>query len=127
MTDSKRLLGLFRALSESRQQALVEYAEFLAGKESVEVESAPPLEPLLIPRPEQENVVKAIQRLRQTYPMLDSGNIFNEASAQMTRHLMHGIPASEVIDELERIFLKHYESSRQSGAALPATEKISGV
>ena len=127
MTDSKRLLGLFRALSESRQQALVEYAEFLAGKESVEVESAPPLDPLPIPRPEQENVVKAIQRLRQTYPMLDSGNIFNEASAQMTRHLMHGIPASEVIDELERIFLKHYESSRQSGAALPATEKISGV
>ena len=113
MSDGKRLLGLFRTLSETRQQALMDYAEFLAGKESVDVESALPLDPLLIPRPEQENVVKAIQRLRQTYPMLDSGNIFNEASAQMTQHLMQGIPAIEVIDELERIFLKHYESSRQ--------------
>jgi hypothetical protein len=113
MTDSKRLLGLFRALSESRRQALVEYAEFLASKESVETESAPPSEPLPIPRPPQENVVKAIQRLRQTYPMLDSGHVFNEASAQMTRHLMHGIDAVEVIDELERIFLRHFESSRK--------------
>ena len=66
MTDSKRLLGLFRALSETRQQALTEFAEFLAAKESDEVGNAPALEPLPIPRPEQENVVKAIQRLRQT-------------------------------------------------------------
>ena len=114
MTDSKRLLGLFRALSETRQQALTEFAEFLAAKEADESDNAPASEPLPIPRPEQENVVKAIQRLRQTYPMLDSGTLFNEASAQMTRHLMHGVPATEVIDELERIFLKQYESSRQS-------------
>ena len=112
MTDRKKLLGLFRALSASRQQALIEYAEFLMGKESVELESAPPSEPLAIPRPEQENVVKAIQRLRQTYPMLDSGSVFNDASAQMTRHLMHGVDAVEVIDELERIFLKHFEDGR---------------
>ena len=114
MTDSKRLLALFRGLSESRQQALTEFAEFLASKESAESDNTPALEPLPIPRPEQENVVKAIQRLRQTYPMLDSGALFNEASTQMTRHLMHGVPATEVIDELERIFLKQYESSRQS-------------
>ena len=113
MTDSKRLLGIFRGLSETRQQALTEFAEFLASKESNESDNAPVLEPLLIPRPEQENVVKAIKRLRQTYPMLDSSTLFNEASAQMTRHLMHGVPATEAIDELEQIFLKQYESSRQ--------------
>lgn len=113
MTDSKKLLGLFRNLPETRQQALIEYAEFLAGKASSELETAVPTEPLPIPRPAEENVVKAIQRLRKTYPMLDSGSVFNEASAQMTRHLMHGIDAVEVIDELERIFQKHYESSRQ--------------
>lgn len=127
MTDSKRLLALFRGLSETRQLALTEFAEFLASKESAESDNAPALEPLPIPRPEQENVVKAIQRLRQTYPMLDSGALFNEASAQMTRHLMHGVPATEVIDELERIFLKQYESSHQSCSALPAAEKISGI
>jgi len=113
MSDGKRLLALFRTLSETRQQALIEYAAFLAGQESADPVTLPALEPLPIPRPEQENVVKAIKRLRQTYPMLDSANIFNEASAQMTRHLMQGIPATEVIDDLERIFLNHYESSRQ--------------
>lgn len=109
MRDSKRLLTVFRGLSEARQQALLEYAEFLAGKEAVEVADTPPSEPLPIPRPEQENVVKAIQRLMQTYPMLERNQIFHEASAQMTRHLIHGVSASEAIDELERIFARQYQ------------------
>jgi hypothetical protein len=109
MRDSKRLLSVFRSLSETRQQALLEYAEFLAGKEGAEITAAPPAEPLPIPRPEQENVVKAIQRLMQTYPMLERNRIFNEASAQMTRHLIHGVAAAEAIDELERIFARQYQ------------------
>lgn len=118
MRDSKRLLSLFRALSEGRQAALLEYAEFLASREEREIAEAPPAEPLLIPRPAEENVVKAIQRLMQTYPMLDRNRIFHEASAQMTRHLIHGIAATEVIDELERIFSHHYRlhiEARDSG------------
>ena len=109
MRDSKRLLTAFRGLSEARQQALLDYAEFLAGKEAVELADVPPSEPLSIPRPEQENVVKAIQRLMQTYPMLERNQIFHEASAQMTRHLIHGVAASEAIDELERIFARQYQ------------------
>ncbi|MDZ7596255.1 MAG: hypothetical protein U0932_16565 [Thiobacillus sp.] len=109
MRDSKRLLSIFRNLSETRQQALLEYAAFLAGKEGAEIAAAPPTEPLPIPRPEQENVVKAIQRLMQTYPMLERNRIFHEASAQMTRHLIHGVAAVEVIDELEQIFARQYQ------------------
>lgn len=109
MRDSKRLVSMFRSLSEARQQALLEYAEFLAGKEGAEAAAAPPAEPLPIPRPEQENVVKAIQRLMQTYPMLERNQIFHEASAQMTRHLVHGVAAAEAIDELERIFARQYQ------------------
>lgn len=109
MRDSKRLLLIFRSLSETRQQALLEYAEFLAGKEGTEIAAAPPAEPLPIPRPEQENVVKAIQRLMQTYPMLERNKIFHEASAQMTRHLIHGVAAADAIDELERIFARQYQ------------------
>jgi len=110
MRDSKRLVSLFRNLSEPRQQALLEYAEFLAGKEGTEMAAAPSAEPLPIPRPEQENVVKAIQRLMQTYPMLERNHIFHEASAQMTRHLVHGVAAIEAIDELERIFARQYQA-----------------
>lgn len=113
MTDGKRLLALFRSLSEIRQQTLMDFATFLADKESADSGNAPSLEPVPIPRPEQENVVMAIKRLRATYPMLDSADLFNEASAQMTRHLMHGIPAPEVIDDLEQIFLQRYQSSRE--------------
>ena len=109
MRDSKRLTSIYRSLSEARQQALLEYAEFLAGKEGAEIAEAPPAEPLPIPRPEQENVVKAIQRLMQTYPMLERNKIFHEASAQMTRHLLHGVAAAEAIDELERIFARQYQ------------------
>ena len=108
MRDSKRLVSLFRSLSETRQQALLDYAEFLAGKEGTEAATAPPAEPLPIPRPQEENVVKAIQRLMRTYPMLERNRIFHEASAQMTRHLIHGVAATEAIDELERIFARHY-------------------
>ncbi|MDP2028676.1 MAG: hypothetical protein Q8K12_03455 [Thiobacillus sp.] len=120
MRDSKRLASIFRSLSESRQQALMDYAEFLAGKEGAEIAAAPPTEPLLIPRPEQENVVKAIQRLTQTYPMLERNKIFHEASAQMTRHLIHGVPAVEAIDELERIFVRQYQEHLDALAALQA-------
>jgi len=108
MNDSKRLVSIFRSLSEARQQALLEYAEFLAGKEGAEAAAAPPSEPLPIPRPEQENVVKAIQRLMQTYPMLDRNQICHEASAQMTRHLVHGVAAADAIDEIERVFGRQY-------------------
>ncbi len=114
MRDSKRLVSIFRSLSESRQQALLDYAEFLAGKESADTAAAPPAEPLPIPRPEQENVVKAIQRLMQTYPMLERNRIFHEASAQMTRHLIHGVAAADAIDELERIFARQYRQHREA-------------
>jgi hypothetical protein len=114
MRDSKRLVSIFRSLSESRQQALLDYAEFLAVKEGAETADAPPAEPLSIPRPEQENVVKAIQRLMQTYPMLERNRIFHEASAQMTRHLVHGVAAVEAIDELERIFAHQYQLHREA-------------
>lgn len=120
MRDGKRLAAIFRALSESRQLALLDYAEFLAGKESADTANAPSLEPLPIPRPQQENVVKAIQRLMQTYPMLERNRIFHEASAQMTRHLVHGAAATEVIDELERIFARQYEQHRDARSQPPS-------
>lgn len=107
--ESKKLLKLFRELSSARQTALLEYAEFLASLDTRDGLNAVPQEPVSIPRPEQESVVKAIQRLMATYPMLDRNKLLHETSAQMTRHLMQGVPAVEVIDELEGIFHRHYE------------------
>ena len=116
---SKKLLRLFRGLSEARQQALLEYAAFLASRDEAEGLNIVPQEPVSIPRPEQESVVKAIQRLMASYPMLDRNKLLHETSAQMTRHLIHGAPAVEVIDELEVIFRRHYETRLEESAKAP--------
>jgi hypothetical protein len=109
-SEGKKLLRLYRELSAARQGALLEYAEFLAERDKAEGLNAVPQEPVHIPRPEHESVVKAIQRLMASYPMLDRNKLLHETSAQMTRHVMHGIPAVEVIDELEVIFRRQYET-----------------
>lgn len=89
---------------------MLEYAEYLASRDKADGLNDVPQEPLQIPRPEQESVVKAIQRLMSSYPMLDRNKLLHETSAQMTRHVMQGIPAGEVIDELEAIFQRQYEA-----------------
>jgi hypothetical protein len=114
--EGKKLLRLFRELSPARQAALLEYAEFLAGRDATEGLNAVSQEPVPIPRPEQESVVKAIQRLMASYPMLDRNKLLHETSAQMTRHVMQGIPAVKVIDELELIFLRQYEARTEESA-----------
>lgn len=108
--DARKLLDYFRRLSADRRLALLDYAEYLADKEEHSQHSDVPAVPLDIPRPDNESVIKAVRRLRETYPMLDQNRVFNEVSSLMTRHVMHGAAAAEVIDELEVIFRRHYES-----------------
>lgn len=107
----KKLVGLFRSLSGEQQQTVMAFVEFLASRRETASPQLP-AEPERIPRPEQESVVKAIKRLMATYPMLERGKLLHETSACMTRHVMHGRPAEEVIDELEIAFARHYERYR---------------
>ncbi len=111
--DERRLLNLFRALPESRRAGLLDYAEFLLARVMPEV-AAIPRAPLELPRPAQESVVKAIKRLRATYPMLDRAKLINETAALMSQHLVQGRAAVEVIDDLEALFLNHYQSRPDS-------------
>jgi hypothetical protein len=41
--------------------------------------------------------------------MLESDALLHTSSALMTEHIMQGRPASEVIDELERLFASAYQ------------------
>ena len=110
MTPSeKKLLQQFRELTESRRETLLDFSAFLATRSEVEtaVESA---QPLPVERPAQESVVKAIKRLMATYPMLERNKLLHETSNQMTRHVIHGIPAVTVIDDLEELFRRHYQA-----------------
>jgi hypothetical protein len=105
--DAKALVELFNALDREGQQSLFDYAEFLqsrCGDASQEIG-----EPLDIPRAENETVVGAIKRLKQTYPMIDSMNVFAVASNLMTEHMVSGRDADEVINEIEALFEQTYQ------------------
>jgi hypothetical protein len=107
--DERQLLRLFRALTEQKQAGLLDYAAFLSVHVGLETEPVAQ-SPLSIERPQQESVVRAIKRLRETYPMLDRAKLIHETSALMSQHLLQGRSAVEVIDQLEVLFLRHYQS-----------------
>jgi hypothetical protein len=102
--QERRLLALFETMSDTGREMLLEYAEFLAQRHTRPVS----LEPLDIPRPEQESVAAAIRRLADTFPMLDRAKLLGAASGLMAQHVMYARPAPEVIDELEVVFRRHY-------------------
>ena len=107
--NEKKLLQQFRSLTENQRETLLDFAAFLATREEV-AEASEPAQPVPMERPAQESVVKAIKRLMATYPMLERNKLLHETSNQMTRHVIHGIPAVTVIDDLEALFHSHYEA-----------------
>nr|VFJ95865.1 MAG: hypothetical protein BECKH772A_GA0070896_100934 [Candidatus Kentron sp. H]VFJ97703.1 MAG: hypothetical protein BECKH772B_GA0070898_101174 [Candidatus Kentron sp. H]VFK02944.1 MAG: hypothetical protein BECKH772C_GA0070978_101094 [Candidatus Kentron sp. H] len=113
--ETKRLVRVFSALPKDEKKTLLAFAEFLANRGEVAVENAPASEPLPIPRPDKETVVAAIRRLSRTYPMLDKATMLNETSGLMGEHVLHGLPASEVIDKLEAAFERHYREVSSTG------------
>lgn len=118
--EERRLLGLFRELAAGDRSALLAFAAFLAqggasavvGTGEPEPESRPPPAPRDIPRPPSETLVAAIKRLSATYDMLERERLLNETSALMSAHVLRGRPATEVIDDLEALFARHYREYR---------------
>lgn len=111
----ERLAEIVQRLPASRAEALLEYAEFLLLRhssastvETPDAKSAKIPLPLDIPRPAEETVVKAVKRLRATYPMLDARKLLNQTSELMTQHVIQGREKTEVIEELEVLFRSHY-------------------
>ena len=105
----KELLNNYRQLNPAQQQTAREFLAFLSARPQEFIAKDAP-QPVEIPRPEEEGVVKAIKRLRATYPMLEPNKLLHDTSNQMSRHMIHSVPAVEVIDELERVFRQHYEA-----------------
>lgn len=106
----KKLLKLFNNLDEQHQEMLLNFAEFLTERsQKIAVVSSEPLE---IPRPTTESVIAAIKRLAKTYYMLEQSKLFHETSALMTKHVIQGVAAAEIIDELELLFKRHFEQWR---------------
>ncbi len=104
----KKLLNCFRQMNGEAQTSLQDFAMFLA--ERYPAESSVPETPLDIQRPEEESVIAAVKRLSATYPMLNKDSMLHETSALVAQHMIQGRDAVEVINELEDIFRRMYES-----------------
>ncbi len=109
--DGKSLLQIFETLDAERQNSLLHYAEFLQSKGGLVTNEIG--EPQDIPRPESETVVGAIKRLKQTYPMVESMTVFSAASSLMTDHMVKGRDATEVINDMEKLFDDFYRQMLQ--------------
>ena len=101
------LESIYNKLSNTEQKSLLDYAEFLLSKSEHKTKIE---QPVIIPRPEKEKVVHAIKRLSKSYHMIDKMKLFPHTSQLMTEHIMKGRPEPEVINELEVLFLEHYET-----------------
>jgi len=106
--DKKRLNSLLGNLDASQRNTLLEFAEFLSGKTKPEP-IAEITTPVIQDRPEKESVVKAIRRLSTSYPMLEKSILLNETSKFMSQHVMQGVKAEEIIDQLEAFFVEQYQ------------------
>jgi len=113
--EERQLIKLYQSLTEADRQTLLSFAEFLQAKNTSSdhqytEEELVSSEPLELPRPEKESVVKAIKRLTRNYPMVDKESILHPISGLMTSHILQGRSVNEVIDDLEALFLKEYEN-----------------
>lgn len=108
----KELLRMFRELPSSAQSQLLEFAEFLASKHQKSKEPLPT--PSLLPASANETVVGALKRLSASFPMLDKAKLLNETSILVSQHVMQGRDKTEVIEEMEAVFHRHYQ--RLAGA-----------
>ena len=107
----RRLLDLFGRLAPGQQDKLIAFAEFLTAR----TPGAGNGKPAVVPRPARETVTMAVRRLVHSYPMLDRRQLMAEASQFMAQHALERRPAAEVIDELEKVFAKHYQRTRERG------------
>jgi len=107
---NRELDTLMPQLGDEHQQAVVDYATFLVQQYKIKIPVETGLKPVAIARPEQETVIAAIKRLKQTYYMLDTENLLDETSSLMGQHILRGREALEVIDELQSLFEAKYEN-----------------
>ena len=112
-SDERELHKLYSCLTKQDRLTLKAFAEFLAarnpaGEDDSDEKDKVDTKPKLIPRPAQETVIGAIKRLSETYFMLDRSELLNETSSLMTAHIIQGRATSDVIDDLETLFLQYY-------------------
>ncbi len=112
-TKFKQLESVMVQLSPPHRQSVLDYAGYLLAQYPPEPGERLTLKPQIIERPAEESVIAAIKRLKQSYHMLDTDALLNQASALMGQHLLQGREAHLVINELESLFETSYQEYRR--------------
>ena len=113
--EERQLRAVLEALTDAEVVSVLDFAQYLRDRRRTA--QKPSTEIVEIPRPEDESVIAAIRRLTQTYPTLDRGTVFNEASSLMTRHVVQGESREDTIDRLEALFQSRYTSLQAKSAS----------
>jgi hypothetical protein len=113
--EERQLRAVLEALTDAEVTSVLNFAQYLRDRRTTAPK--PSTEIVEIPRPEDESVIAAIRRLTKTYPMLDRGTVFNEASSLMTRHVVQGESRKDTINRLEALFQSRYTSLQAKSAS----------
>ncbi len=107
----KKLKKTIELLNDKAQKSLLDFALFLASQEQNQKKIPASVKPKFYPGEANETVIGALKRLQKIYSMINTNDIFNDASRLMTEHMMQGRDAVEVIAEMEQLFANHYQKS----------------
>ena len=105
-TNQPRLLELIDRLPPDKVEQVIDFAQFLVERYSIERGST---QPLAIAAHPDETVMDAIKRMRATYPMLDAAGLLPQCAELMTQHIMGERERNQIIADLESLFLNKYQ------------------
>ncbi|MBF0136557.1 MAG: hypothetical protein H7833_15945 [Magnetococcus sp. DMHC-1] len=113
-TNHRHLVSIWQHLAAPERKTLLQFAEFLLEKsrENMEPEPTLPVEPLDIPAPAGESAVKALKRLKKTYPMIETDFSLLEKASQILMEKVLGTPDKEVIEKMEDLFREQHQRWR---------------
>jgi hypothetical protein len=110
----RRLVEVFEQLNDADRESMMAFAEFLAQRSSRQggdTRPVPsPVKPKDLPRPERESVIAAVRRLSANYPMIEKSTLLHETSELVSSHVLQGRNAKSVIDDLESLFARQYQT-----------------
>lgn len=109
--EQKRLMSIWRSLSQSDRNTLLLFAKFLkhqAGdEEDQEVVSQ---HPISLPKPPGESAVLALKRLKKSYPMIDTDMSMLDEATRLIMQKVMGAEDAVVIEQLEKLFENRYQT-----------------
>jgi hypothetical protein len=106
--ERAELLAVFRNLNKANKFTLTQFAKFLQSQQT-DGEEPVSQEPLDLPKPEDETAVKALKRLKKSYPMIDADMSLLDDASRLLMEKITGTPDPEVIVKLEALFVERFK------------------